>query len=62
MQLWMHTISPEEAVFDTWATSSVTPFINAKYGEEFDRSKEILPMGMRNQAHEIIRTGRFIPL
>ena len=50
---------PEEAVFDTWATSSVTPFINAGYGEDYDRSKEILPMGMRNQAHEIIRTWAF---
>ena len=38
---------PEEAVFDTWATSSVTPFINAKFGEPEDRSKKILPMGMR---------------
>ncbi len=50
---------PEIAVFDTWATSSVTPLINAKYGEEGDISNEILPMGMRNQAHEIIRTWAF---
>ncbi len=44
---------PEEAVFDTWATSSITPLINARYGED------ILPMGMRSQAHEIIRTWAF---
>ena len=50
---------PEDAVFDTWATSSVTPLINAKYGEDNDIAKEILPMGMRNQAHEIIRTWAF---
>ncbi len=50
---------PEEAVFDTWATSSVTPLINARYGEANDIAKEILPMGMRNQAHEIIRTWAF---
>lgn len=50
---------PETAVFDTWATSSVTPLINAKYGEENNIAKEILPMGMRNQAHEIIRTWAF---
>ncbi len=50
---------PETAVFDTWATSSVTPFINANYGEDDDRSKEIFPMGMRHQAHEIIRTWAF---
>ena len=50
---------PETAVFDTWATSSVTPLINAKFGEDNDISKEIFPMGMRNQAHEIIRTWAF---
>jgi len=50
---------PETAVFDTWATSSVTPLINARYGESDDRSREILPMGMRHQAHEIIRTWAF---
>lgn len=48
---------PETAVMDTWATSSLTPFINAHYGE----SDEIplLPMSMRSQAHEIIRTWAF---
>lgn len=50
---------PEEAVFDTWATSSVTTLINARYGEKDDISSEILPMGMRCQAHEIIRTWAF---
>ncbi len=50
---------PEEAVFDTWATSSVTTLINARYGEEDDISEEIFPMGMRSQAHEIIRTWAF---
>ena len=50
---------PEDAVFDTWATSSLTPLINAKYGEKNNRIQEILPMGMRHQAHEIIRTWAF---
>lgn len=50
---------PEAAVFDTWATSSVTPLINAGYWEEESKEKEILPMGMRSQAHEIIRTWAF---
>lgn len=50
---------PEEAVFDTWATSSVTTLINARYGETDDISNEIFPMGMRCQAHEIIRTWAF---
>ncbi|MCR5755098.1 MAG: valine--tRNA ligase [Acetatifactor sp.] len=50
---------PETAVFDTWATSSVTPFINGHYQEPDDIMKEIFPMGMRCQAHEIIRTWAF---
>ena len=50
---------PETAVFDTWATSSFSPLINARYKEADDRSGEILPMGMRHQAHEIIRTWAF---
>ncbi|OZV13104.1 valine--tRNA ligase [Tissierella sp. P1] len=50
---------PESSVFDTWATSSVTPQINAKWGEENDISNRILPMSLRTQAHEIIRTWAF---
>ncbi|MDF2802403.1 MAG: valine--tRNA ligase [Anaerocolumna sp.] len=50
---------PENAVLDTWATSSETPFINASYQEAGDISDKILPMGMRAQAHEIIRTWTF---
>lgn len=50
---------PETAVFDTWATSSVTPFINAKWQESNDISEKLLPMSMRTQAHEIIRTWAF---
>ncbi len=50
---------PEEAVFDTWATSSITTLINAHYGEKDDISGQIFPMGMRSQAHEIIRTWAF---
>lgn len=50
---------PESAVFDTWATSSLTPEINARWGETNDISDRILPMSMRTQAHEIIRTWAF---
>lgn len=39
----------ETAVMDTWATSSVTPFI----------AKGQFPMSMRTHAHEIIRTWTF---
>ena len=50
---------PESAVLDTWATSSVSPLINANWGEENDWSGKLLPMSMRTQAHEIIRTWAF---
>ncbi|WDV44372.1 valine--tRNA ligase [Clostridiaceae bacterium M8S5] len=50
---------PESAVLDTWATSSVSPLINSKWGEENDITNKLLPMGMRTQAHEIIRTWAF---
>ncbi len=50
---------PESAVFDTWATSSVTPQINSRWGEKDDISDKISPMSMRTQAHEIIRTWAF---
>lgn len=48
---------PENAVLDTWATSSLSPFINARRGEPGERP--LLPMSMRTQAHEIIRTWAF---
>ncbi|MBP7175753.1 MAG: valine--tRNA ligase [Thermoclostridium sp.] len=51
--------TPESAVLDTWATSSVSPLINANWGEENDFSGKFLPMSMRTQAHEIIRTWAF---
>ncbi len=50
---------PETAVFDTWATSSLTPLINSRWNTENDLTKKLLPMGMRTQAHEIIRTWAF---
>jgi valyl-tRNA synthetase len=46
-------------VMDTWATSSLTPQIAARWtlaGDLFDR---VFPMDMRPQAHEIIRTWLF---
>jgi valyl-tRNA synthetase len=48
---------PETAVMDTWATSSLSPLINARSGEPDERP--LAPMSMRTQAHEIIRTWAF---
>jgi valyl-tRNA synthetase len=49
---------PETDVMDTWATSSLTPLINAKWGEE-DERRGMFPMSLRPQAHDIIRTWAF---
>jgi len=49
--------APERAVLDTWATSSLTPQINARTGEADER--KLFPMTLRAQAHEIIRTWTF---
>jgi valyl-tRNA synthetase len=54
-------------VFDTWFTSSLTPIINALYGQEFNvenalekaKNSPLFIMDLRPQAHEIIRTWAF---
>jgi valyl-tRNA synthetase len=53
---------PEDDVFDTWATSSLTPLINAGWTEAEDdvdgaptmSRPELYPMDMRPQGHDII--------
>ena len=50
---------PEKDVMDTWATSSVTPLINANWGEPDSLMEKIYPLSMRPQSHEIIRTWLF---
>lgn len=46
-------------VFDTWATSSLTPQIASHWYTNPDRHAKLFPMDMRPQAHEIIRTWAF---
>jgi valyl-tRNA synthetase len=46
-------------VMDTWATSSVTPFIVGGWGRDSDLFERVFPMDLRPQAHEIIRTWLF---
>jgi len=50
---------PEKDVMDTWATSSETPQINAKWGEVPTPDSAPRPMSLRPQAHDIIRTWAF---
>jgi valyl-tRNA synthetase len=49
----------ERDVMDTWATSSETPQINARWGDPAGPARSPLPLSMRPQAHEIIRTWAF---
>jgi valyl-tRNA synthetase len=49
-------------VFDTWATSSLTPQIAARWTIDGDLPARVLPMDLRPQAHEIIRTWLFYTL
>ncbi len=49
-------IEPDYDVLDTWATSSITPEINAHWGENHPLANKLLPMNLRPQAHDIIRT------
>ncbi len=50
---------PETDVMDTWATSSVTPLINMRYGEKDNYENILKPMSIRTNASEIIRTWDF---
>ena len=51
--------TPETDVMDTWATSSVTPLINMRYGEKDNYEDILKPMSLRSNASEIIRTWDF---
>lgn len=46
-------------VFDTWATSSMTPQISSKWLLDPERHKKLFPADIRPQSHEIIRTWAF---
>ncbi|HOZ88958.1 MAG TPA: valine--tRNA ligase [Bacilli bacterium] len=50
---------PEKDIMDTWATSSVTPLINMKYGTINNYEHILKPMSLRTNASEIIRTWDF---
>ena len=50
---------PETDVMDTWATSSVTPLVNMKFGEKENNESFLKPMSIRTNASEIIRTWDF---
>jgi valyl-tRNA synthetase len=51
--------TPEKDIFDTWMSSSMTPFINAKWKEKNNLMDKIYPMDLRPQAHDIITFWSF---
>lgn len=54
---------PERDVMDTWMTSSLTPLINAGWGEgDRERMDRLYPASIRVQGFEIIRTWLFYTL
>lgn len=50
---------PDPDVMDTWATSSMSPQIVLGWAEDSERADNLLPMSLRPQAHDIIRTWAF---
>ncbi len=50
---------PESDILDTWATSSITPQINTKWNVDNEFYKKMMPMTLRPNAHDIIRTWDF---
>ncbi len=46
-------------VMDTWATSSLSPQIAARWEDDPDLFQRLFPMDLRPQAHDIIRTWLF---
>ncbi|MDE1874015.1 MAG: valine--tRNA ligase [Candidatus Micrarchaeota archaeon] len=45
---------PEPDVLDTWATSSLTPLINAHWATDKKYMDKVYPMSLRTQGHDII--------
>jgi len=54
-----NNFAPETDILDTWATSSVTPQINCKWKVDDETYKRLMPMSLRPNAHDIIRTWDF---
>ncbi len=53
------SFTPEQDVMDTWATSSMSPQIVGRWLTDKELYKQVFPMALRPQAHEIIRTWAF---
>ncbi len=49
----------DQDVFDTWATSSLTPLITTGWPDDEEFHRKLYPTDVRPQAHDIIRTWAF---
>jgi valyl-tRNA synthetase len=54
-----HGFIGDPDVMDTWATSSLTPYIVCGWEEDEDLFARTFPMDMRPQGHDIVRTWLF---
>ncbi len=50
---------PEEDVLDTWATSSLTPYIATRWIEDLEMFDDVFPFDLRPQSHDIISFWAF---
>ena len=53
------SFEPERDIFDTWATSSMSPQIVGQWLRKNGLYDKVFPFSLRPQAHEIIRTWAF---
>lgn len=49
-------------VFDTWATSALTPLIPSGWPHDLERHEALYPNNLRPNAHDIIRTWDFVTI
>ncbi|MCA1707272.1 MAG: valine--tRNA ligase, partial [Actinobacteria bacterium] len=49
-------------IFDTWATSALTPLIPSGWPHDLGRHKALYPNSLRPNAHDIIRTWDFVTI
>jgi len=49
-------------IFDTWATSALTPLIASGWPDDLARHEALYPNDLRPQAHDIIRTWAFVTI
>lgn len=57
-----YEFAPESDIFDTWATSSLSPQIVGQWLDDPALYARVFPFSLRPQAHEIIRTWAFYTL